>query len=102
MSGLREGLWVHVAAAWAIVSLKETDSAFVCLAYGVVAAEAIHFDAIGSEYLHHMVGAESLINQALDLAEHRRSLRGFVLRCMNCEAEFLHHPYAFLMIKTIF
>ena len=82
VSGLREGLWVDVATACAVVSLEETDSAFVCLAYGVVGTEAIHFDAIGTEDLHHMVGAESLIKQALDLAEHLRSLQG--LCCDVC------------------
>lgn len=90
-----EGLRVDVAATRAIVSLKETDTTLVCLAYGVIAAEAIHLDAIGTKNLHHMIGAESLVNQALYLAEHRRSLHGFVLRCINCEAEFLQYSYAY-------
>ena len=68
MSRLREGLRVDVAAARAVVGLKETNTALVCLAYSVVAAKTVHLDTISAEQLHHMVGAESLVNQSLDLA----------------------------------
>ena len=70
MSGLREGLLVYVPSLDAIVRLIEADPRLVCLAYSVVATEAVHALAVALEHLLDVVRAKALVNQVLDCLQH--------------------------------